>query len=262
MLTNSLNPNKNNKKFILNPERKKELISFENAAGFRMKDLNLLNLAFTHRSVTNEAGNTEQSLQVNHHGINNERLEFLGDAILGATAASYLYINFPEKNEGELAKIKAVVVSEDILSGVARELQLDTMMLLGKGEESSGGRGKNAILADAMEALIGAIYIDGGFLPAFNFINSWLDKEVDRVISNNYHLDYKSLLQEYCQQKFRRVPVYKLLKSKGQEHSKLFWVEALVGGKTYGPGIGRNKKAAEQEAAKIAWVTLHPEKQQ
>ena len=236
----------------LEPERKSKLAAFQKAAGFRFKSLELLNLSFIHRSVSNES-----SVSLKTGGkVNNERLEFLGDSILGAVCATLLYERYPDKTEGELAKIKSVAVSEDILSGVARELQLDTLMILGKGEELSGGRTKKAILADAMEALIGALYLDSGYQPAFNFVSRCLAPEIDRVTGSGLYRDYKSLLQEYCQQRFRNYPEYRLVKKSGPEHERMFWVEVSVNGHQYGPGMGRNKKSAEQEAARLAWTGL------
>jgi ribonuclease-3 len=219
------------------------LAAFQKTAGIRFKSLELLNLSFMHRSVSNESGQRN----------NNERLEFLGDAILGAATATLLYQDFEDKNEGELAKIKSVVVSEDILSGVARELQIDNLLLLGKGEELSGGRTKKAILADALEALIGALYLDSGYKAAFAFISRWMGPEISRVLNQNYHQDYKSLLQELSQRLFHAYPLYHLIKRSGPEHERFFWMEVTVNGKTFGPGMGRNKKTAEQEAARMAY---------
>jgi ribonuclease-3 len=242
MLTNLLNPNRNN----LDPKRKNKLAAFQKAAGFKFKNLSLLNNAFMHRSVSNETGNK----------TNNERLEFLGDSILGAVCATLLYQTYSEKSEGDLAKIKAVVVSEDVLSVVALNLKIDEMLLLGKGEELSGGRAKKAILADAMEAVIGALYLDSGYKPAFDFVSRCITPEIMRVTGDNYHKDYKSLLQEYCQQNFRCYPEYNLVKKSGPEHDRTFWMEVRIKETVYGTGTGRNKKSAEQEAAKAAWEKL------
>jgi ribonuclease-3 len=254
MPTNILNPSENKRKFdapelfpALEPGRKKILAAFQRTAGIRFKSPELLNLSFVHRSMSNEANNK----------LNNERLEFLGDAVLGAVAAALLYERLMERPEGELAKIKSVVVSEDILSGVARELQIDTLLILGKGEDLSGGRTKNAILADAMEALIGALYLDSGYNAAFSFVSRFIGEEINRVLENRHHKDYKSLLQELCQRRFHSYPVYRLQKHSGPEHERLFWMEVMVDTVVYGPGMGRNKKAAEQEAAKIAFETLN-----
>jgi ribonuclease-3 len=187
---------------------------------------------------------------------NNERLEFLGDAVLGAVSAALLYEFFAEKNEGDLAKIKSVIVSEEILAGIARDLQIDAQLLLGKGEELSGGRAKNAILADALEALIGALYLDSGYRAAYAFVSRLVGPEIGRVTEKNYHRDYKSLLQELSQRDYRNYPEYRLVKYSGPEHDRLYCMEVAVNGIAYGPGMGRNKKAAEQEAAKIAWEAL------
>ena len=199
-----------------------------------------------HRSVSNETGSK----------INNERLEFLGDSILGAVCATLLYQKFPEKNEGDLAKIKAVVVSEDTLSEIAVNLKIDKMLLLGKGEELSGGRTKKAILADALEALIGAVYLDSGYKVAFDFLSRCIIPEINNAAGANFHKDYKSLLQEHCQRVYRCYPEYRLIKKTGPEHERTFWMEVRIGETVHGSGSGRNKKSAEQEAAKIAYEEL------
>lgn len=249
-LTTSLNPSKSNLAesfgLALEPARKKQLAAFQKTAGFRFKSLELLNLSFIHRSVSNETGSR----------INNERLEFLGDSVLGSVCATVLYQKYTQKTEGELAKIKSVVVSEDVLSSVARILQLDTMLLLGKGEEHSGGRTKKAILADTLEALIGALYLDAGYKAAFDFVTRNLIPEIDRVVDNDYHRDYKSLLQELCQRHYRVYPQYRLIKCSGPDHDHMFWIEVNVNGTAYGTGLGRSKKSAEQEAARMAFEAL------
>jgi len=205
-----------------------------------------------HRSVSNESGNK----------INNERLEFLGDSILGAVSATLLYQLFKDKSEGDLAKIKAVVVSEDILSEIARNINLDKMLLLGKGEDLSGGRNKKAILADAMEALIGALYLDSGYKAAFDFVSNCIRPEISKVTGTNYHKDYKSILQEFCQRQFRCYPDYCMVKRTGPEHEHIFWMEVKIGGTVYGTGTGRSKKSAEQEAAMAALEQLAEGKEQ
>jgi ribonuclease-3 len=226
----------------LEPGRKKALTAFLKSARVKFKNLELLNLSFTHRSVSNEAV----------HRSNNERLEFLGDAVLGLVCATVLYERFGEKSEGELAKIKSVVVSEQILAVIARDLQIDGLLILGRGEELSGGRQKNAILADAVEALFGALYLDSGFGAVFSFVERCIGPEIDRVIEEKYHQDYKSLLQELSQRRFKLYPRYQLINRSGPEHERLFRMEVQVHDRVYGPGIGRSKKGAEQEAARIA----------
>jgi len=233
---------------LLTPERKKILAAFLKTVRIRFKSLALLNLSLVHRSVSNES----------NHKNNNERLEFLGDAVLGAVAANLLYRDLEDKPEGELARIKAVVVSEDVLSGVARELQLDTVLILGHGEELSGGRTKKAILADALEALIGALYLDSGYNNAFAFVSRFLTSEINRVLENRHSQDYKSLLQESCQRLYKNYPDYRLVKRTGPEHARIFWVEVSVNGKVFGPAAGNNKKSAEREAAKLAYESLKP----
>jgi len=155
-----------------------------------------------------------------------------------------------------------VVVSEDILSGIAKELRIDEMLLLGKGEDHSGGRTKKAILADAMEAVIGALYLDSGYSAAFDFVSRCISPEIDKVTGENYHKDYKSLLQEYCQRFYRCYPEYVMVKRTGPEHERTFWMEVKIGETVYGEGSGRNKKSAEQEAAKTAWEKLNSEEQE
>jgi ribonuclease-3 len=206
-----------------------------------------LNLSFIHRSGSNELGSR----------LNNERLEFLGDSILGAVCATLLYRKYPEKPEGELAKIKSVVVSEGVLSSIARDMRVDSMLLLGRGEELTGGRGKETILADTMEAIIGALYLDSGYGAVFTFVSRCLSPEIDRVTDEDYHRDYKSLLQEVCQRNFGSYPNYRMVKRSGPDHEQTFWMEVIAGGTVYGPGKGRNKKAAEQEAASMAYKALN-----
>ena len=243
---------------ILKAERKQELRVFCKSTGIRFKSLELLNLSLTHRSVVNEiTQKTAGPGTVIPEWLNNERLEFLGDAVLGMISASLLYRRFPEKNEGELAKIKSVVVSEEILSGIALEIALDSALVLGKGEEQTGGRNKKAILADALEALIGALYLDSGFKAAEDFVSPRINREIDRVLEKKVNQDYKSELQELSQKLFKTYPEYKLVKRTGPEHERLFWMEVTVNGKNFGPCIGRNKKTAEQEAARLAWEALN-----
>ena len=200
-----------------------------------------------HRSVSNETGNK----------ANNERLEFLGDSILGAVCASLLYDMCNDKSEGELAKIKSVVVSEDVLSGIARNLHIDEMLLLGKGEDQSGGRTKKTILADALEALIGALYLDSGFKTVFSFVSRCILPEIKQVTGSDYHKDYKSLLQECCQKNFRCYPEYRVVKRSGPEHERMFWIEVRIGDTVYGKGAGRSIKNAEQEAAREAFGAIN-----
>jgi ribonuclease-3 len=230
-------------------ERKKALKAFLKTTRIRFKSLDLLNLSFIHRSVSNEA----------LYKVNNERLEFLGDAVLGAATAALLYDHIRDKPEGDLAKIKAVVVSEEILSGIARRLGLDALLVLGKGEEMTGGRNKKALLADALEALTGALYLDGGYHAAFSFIEGLISPEIEEILQNRRPRDYKSWLQEYCQGRFKSCPVYNLLGRSGPEHGESFWTEVGINGRILGQGMGRSKKSAEQDAARAAFEVFNAE---
>ena len=232
----------------LSSTRKKDLITFQKNLSIKFSDINLLDLAFHHRSYANEHGN---------HINNNERLEFLGDSVLGIAVADYLYKTMKDHPEGDLAKIKSVVVSEMTLSEIAINIGIQKMLLLGKGEENSGGRSKKALLADATEAVFGAYYLDSGFKVAEKLILKLLVPEIEKVWENRHHKDFKTLLQEYYQKKCRKCPEYKLEKITGPDHERVFWVSVYLGDKVYGPEKGSSKKEAEQAAAMCAWNTIN-----
>jgi ribonuclease-3 len=232
---------------LLSRERRTQLAAFQRKAGIRFRSLELLNLSFTHRSCGNEDAS---------RSLNNERLEFLGDAVLGLVAASTLYQILGERSEGELARIKSYVVSEEVLSELAKGLELDEYILLGKGEEQSGGRAKKAILADAAEALIGAYYLDSGFDAASRFVRGLIEPEIGKVLQNRHHKDYKTMLQEYAQKFHKSYPMYRLTKRSGPDHDRTFWVSCEVAGAEYGTHSGKNKKEAEQNAAQAAYDAI------
>jgi ribonuclease III len=232
----------------LTPERKRELQLFERHTGIRFRELEFLNQAFTHRSFANELGET---------GENNERLEFLGDSVLGLVVSGYLYETLPAQPEGELARIKSFVVSEASLSEIARSLRVDNFILIGKGEEYSGGRSKKAILADCLEAIIGAYYLDSGFPAASLFVHRMLIPEINKVLENRHAKDYKTLLQEYVQKRMKTYPKYRVVQKTGPDHDRTFWIEVHIGERSFGAGRGKNKKEAEQEAARIAYEGMH-----
>jgi ribonuclease-3 len=231
----------------MSPDRLRLLKSFEEASGARFKDMDHLNLAFAHRSYTNEAQDSRQ---------NNERLEFLGDSVLGLVVSSHLYGRLPNRPEGELAKIKSFVVSEQILSVIARDLYIDKLLLIGKGEENSGGREKRALLADALEAVFGAYYLDAGFFSAEQFILGLLGPQIQLVLEDKHQKDYKTLLQEYVQKEHKSYPKYNLLEKSGPDHDRTFVIEVQVLGKIWGSGIGRTKKEAEQASAQVAYTAM------
>lgn len=187
---------------------------------------------------------------------NNERLEFLGDSVLGIVVADYLFRLLPDRPEGDLAKIKSHVVSEDSLAEIALILGLDSIVHVGKGEELSGGRKKKALLSDSMEALIGAWYLDAGYEKASRFILRYLRTPIDTVLADKHRKDYKTLLQETVQKRFHSYPKYVLEKKTGPDHQRTFWMNVVVQGESYGPGKGGNKKSAEQEAARMAYQDL------
>ena len=231
----------------ISSDRERELLVFIKESHIIISNLELLNLAFTHRSYANE---TSEMVD------NNERLEFLGDSVLGMCVADWLFRNLPAKAEGDFSKIKSVVVSEDSLAMIARKLQVDKYLLIGKGEENTGGRDKKALLADCMEALFAACYLDSGFEAAKSFVMRYLEQQIRAVLDDDYHRDYKTSLQEYMQKRWRKVPSYTLVKKTGPEHDYTFFVEVDVNGKVFGPASGVNKKQAEQMAAKLAYDQL------
>jgi ribonuclease-3 len=228
-------------------ERRTELLAFQKNAQLRFKSLELLNLALTHRSYTNEDS---------AHSPNNEKLEFLGDSVLGMVVATYLYELLQDRAEGDLARIKSYVVSEETLSIAARNICVQDYLLIGKGEELSGGRDKKAILADAVEALIGACFIDSGYDAAQRFILRMVEPEIEKVLQNRHRKDYKTILQEYVQKYHRGYPKYAIEKKSGPDHDRTFWISCAVGPVVYGPASGKNKKEAEQNAARAAYEAI------
>ena len=232
----------------LDSDRKKALLQFQRRLGVRFRNISLLNLALCHRSYANEVGEVD----------NNERLEFLGDSVLGLTMSQHLYENLTGEAEGALARVKSAVVSEKSLVSAARRVRLDQMVLIGKGEEASGGRTKKAILADSLEAVIGAYYLDSGLSAARRLVEEHLTADVRGVLEDRQRRDYKTLLQELVQQRFKSYPRYKVTQTRGPDHDQTFWTEVTVQRRVYGPGRGKSKKEAEQQAAEIAFRDLDP----
>ncbi|MBN1685951.1 MAG: ribonuclease III [Spirochaetales bacterium] len=233
-------------------ERRQELFLFEKHAGIRFKNLRFLNLAFCHRSFANETG----------HVDNNEKLEFLGDSVLGLIVCEYLYREFPDKNEGELARIKSFVVSEASLETIAKKLRVENFILIGRGEEFSGGRSKTAILADCMEGIIGAYFLDSGFKSTRSLVRRLIAPEIDKVLEDRHKKDYKTLLQEHVQKEYKSYPRYLLEKKTGPDHDRTFWVSVKIEDKQYGPGKGKSKKEAERAAAGIAYCAITKKEQE
>lgn len=220
----------------------------ENAIGYRFHNITLLQNALAHSSYANERWH--DSLK------SNERLEFLGDSILGMVVAEHLYRNFPNRPEGELTRMRADMVCERALAGVAEQISLGQHLLLGNGEEQGGGRGRDSILADAVESVIAACFLDGGMEAARGFINRFVLEDVPvRKLRN---ADYKTALQELVQQKKNQTLSYELMGEEGPDHNKTFRVSVSLNGKVVGEGVGSSKKRAEQDAAHGAIKLLFP----
>ena len=230
--------------------RRAALRRLQRRAGIRFRDLALLNLALCHRSHAHETGARGVA------PVNNEKLEFLGDAVLGLAISDELFATSGQRTEGDLARVKSFVVSEEALFDWATRLDLSSYVLVGRGEELTGGRSKKAILADAMEAIIGAFYLDSGTAAAHEFVLRSLRPEIARVASNTHRQDFKTLLQQLAQKRFRSHPRYRVIKREGPDHDRTFTIAVQLGGRTYGPGSGKNKKAAEQQAAARAYAAL------
>lgn len=201
----------------------------------------VLNEALTHKSFAHESGAGPRR--------HNEKLEFLGDSVLGLIVSHHVYESYPEVTEGGLSKVKSVIVSAEVLSEKARAMDLGAALLLGKGEEHSGGRERPSILADALEALIGATYLNGGLKPARDLVLRLLKDDIDHVFSGRIEKDHKTLLQEYFQKTQRRTPQYRVVKEWGPDHSRMFEVSCSLNGEVLVTGTGRSKKEAEQAAA-------------
>ena len=227
------------------PESPKAL---DRILGVRFRDGSLRRLALTHRSHAFE------------HDLpaNNERLEFLGDAVLGVVVTDMAFREFPEMPEGELAKLRAAMVNMDALADVARDIGLGRFILLGKGEEMSGGREKHSILADAFEALLGAIYLDRGLDTARKLIERLFRPRMVAYIDGDGPRDYKTMLQERASAELHVVPEYRI-RERGPDHQKEFTATVVLAGKEWGVGMGRSKKEAEQQAAHEAYVRMPAE---
>jgi len=224
---------------------KDELITdLQKRLSYNFINIDLLREAITHKSYVNE--NPDLNAK------DNERLEFLGDAVLDLAISSYLFVNFPYYQEGELSKFKSMMVSEPSLSKIASDLDIGEYLLLGRGEEHTGGRKKESLLANALEAIIAAIYLDGGLPAADGFIRMVFVAQIQTITREGISLDYKTDLQEYCQGHDLELPSYRVSKEIGPDHKKTFEVEILINGEVLGLGIGKNKKEAEQRAAKEA----------
>ncbi len=236
--------------FLLRRVFKKEsdqFLGLQSGLAYLFRDRTLLTEALTHRSFCQERDSSY------------ERLEFLGDSVIGLIISQFLYENFPQKTEGDLTKIKASLVSEITLTQVAQFISLGQYILMSKEEEKAGGRNKPSILSDAYEALLGAIFLDGGLSAASRTIEKHILSRISEIIEGETFRNYKGELLEYLQARGRRLPRYQVLEEKGPDHDKKFTMAVFVRGKEWGRGSGTSKKEAEQNAARMALEKLKVE---
>ncbi len=220
---------------------------------YRFHDLTLLIQALKHRSYLVQTG--EDRLQ------SNERLELLGDSVLGLVVTETLYADFPDEEEGVLTNYKSLLVNRVNLSRVAHEFNLGRFLLLNDSEERAGGRSRDSILADAVEAVIGAMYLDGGLEPARKMIHKHIITGLSALLEETQYKNFKSLLLEYCQRESKTGPVYMVENEEGPDHNKIFTVGVYINGSKFGSGAGSSKKAAEQHAAEEALTLLHQKRE-
>ena len=221
----------------------------EAAIGYHFHNLTLLQNALAHSSYANERWHNSL--------LSNERLEFLGDSILGMLVAEFLYRSFPDRPEGELTRMRADMVCEKTLAAVANSIRLGEHLMLGHGEEQGGGRNRESILADAVESVIAACFLDGGMEASRQFIEKFILVKVP--VTQLHNVDYKTRLQELIQQKKNQTLAYALTGESGPDHDKQFTVQVSLNGKVVGSGSGKSKKRAEQDAARAAIMLLFPE---
>ena len=225
---------------------KKNYLELEENLGYSFKNKELLKNSLIHRSFGNEHRRYKK--------ISNERLELLGDAVLDLVVTEYLYKSYANSTEGDLAKVKSMVVSEPVLAGISKKLEVGKYLLLSRGEELTGGRERSSILGDAFEAILGAIYMDSNFETAKEFVLTHIKDSIDHVDSNEEILDFKTILQEYSQKNYRVIPEYSVINEIGPDHQKIFEIEVKIDNgideEKSDRGTGKNKKTAEQAAAK------------
>lgn len=229
------------KPIMISDERRTKLAILQKSINYTFKEIWLLNKALTHKSFANESSDV-----IKH----NERYEFLGDSVLDLVVSDYIIDEFLDYKEGVLSKIRASVVNESCLADLARKVDIGSYLLLGKGERLSGGQNKASLLANAFEAVVGSVYLDGGFESAAKTFLPILKPEIEKVAIDLSFRDYKSELQEYTQNKMMCIPTYRVAREMGPDHQKEFEVVALIKGDEKGRGVGKSKKEAEQSAAK------------
>lgn len=227
----------------------KQIPAIESKIHYTFSDHSLLTLAFVHRSYINEHRDIVQ---------HNERLEFLGDSILGLLIADYLYNKFPNYPEGDLSYLRSRLVEASSCVSFIHKMDIDKLILLGKGERMNDGRGRESILADLFEAIIGAIYLDGGLEAARRFIFDNFSTEIEATLKTPLS-NWKAMLQDYCQKKYQQTPLYQVLEESGPDHSKNFVIAVIIDKQEYGRGSGASKKEAQQSAAENAMEKISQE---
>jgi len=229
----------------------REFQKFEERLGYQFNDRHLLLNALTHRSYANEKAGKKSKDNLE----DNEKLEFLGDAVLDLVVGHMLMNRFPDAREGQLSVTRSQVVSEAGLVEVARDLSLGSWLLLGKGENLSGGKNKASILSDALEAVVAAVYLDGGYEAAWSLVDKLFSLRISEITLNSV-VDFKTRFQERSQAVFKETPIYKVLQERGPDHAKTFEVVVFIEGKEWGRGQGKSKKEAEQGAAQNGLLSL------
>lgn len=235
----------------MNSDRRQQLADLQEKLSYAFRNPELLSTALTHRSYVNE--NPQSGV------TDNERLEFLGDAVLGLCVSDLLMKKHPDFDEGTLSKIRSALVNEKPLADLALQLGLGDCLLLGRGEEHSGGRAKESLLANALEAVIAAIYLDSSFSKTKTLLRRLMKPMMKDEAIAAQSPDYKTALQELCQKKYKTAPIYTLLAESGPEHEKIFEMEVVIGDDIRKIGCGRSKKEAQKQAAQKAWESLHRE---
>lgn len=227
--------------------RPEPLNALEKRLGYTFQDRQLLKTALIHSSFVNERVKAKES---------NERLEFLGDAVLSLIVANYLYQTYPEKSEGELTDLRSALVRRETLMGWANQLKLGQHLYMGRGENSSGGRERSLNLASGFEAILAALFVERGFEASAEWLKQLIEPEIEQILTEGRHLDHKGILQKQCQNKFHLIPTYEIVDETGLEHERIYEIEVRVGTVALGRGSGLTKQFAQQLAAKAGLVYL------
>ena len=239
-------------KLLNNKKRLAALNNLEKSLHYSFRDMTFLDNALTHHSFVNE--NLQLSI------ADNERLEFLGDAVLSLSVSDLISRKYPNLSEGALSKIRAALVNEKTLAQISRDLKIGEYLLLGHGEEKSGGRNKSSLLANTLEAVLAAIYLDSNFEKADNIVKILIEPFLKDEEFGYQYFDYKTILQEFCQKVYKTIPFYSTIASSGPEHDITFRIRLTIPGIMTQTGVGKNKKEAEKKAAQKAWEKLQVEK--